>query len=63
MLSFDQWKREVCRIAKKNKILYLVPGDNYLDMLFIKKLSPSDVVKLHCTNEAAEARHKRANRR
>lgn len=56
-MSFEQWKTQVIRQAKRNNVSWLVPNSDTLFSLWQQKLTPEQVVQLHCTKEAQRKRH------
>lgn len=55
-LSFDAFKREVFRLAKKGKAGHLIPNNDTLYRLWELKITPEVVVTKHCTPEAQKQR-------
>jgi hypothetical protein len=55
-LSFDAFKREVFRLAKKGKAGHLIPNGDTLYRLWELKTPPAEVVEKHCTAEAQKKR-------
>lgn len=47
MLTFDQFKKEVFRLAKQIRMSYLIPNSNVLFDLWEKGTEPEEVVKNH----------------
>jgi hypothetical protein len=44
-LSFAEWKSQVIKLAKKKKIVYLVPGNNILLTLHEQNYTPEQVIQ------------------
>jgi hypothetical protein len=43
-MTFPEFKKQVMRLAKQQKIAHLIPSDNDLIRLFERGLSPEQVV-------------------
>jgi hypothetical protein len=55
-MKYDAFVRKVIQLARAKKIGYLVPGHNDLFVMWEKKLTPEQVVDVHCTKEAQTKR-------
>ena len=55
--DFDNFKKQVLKIAKREKKTYLVPNSDFLYIVWEKNQNPEEVVKLYCTPEAQKKRH------
>lgn len=56
-MTFDNYKRQVFKLAKAAKVSHLVPNSDTLFRLWEQKVAPETVVTLHCTLEAQKKRH------
>jgi hypothetical protein len=61
-MSFDAFKSNVIALSRRNKAGHLIPDSDTLYRLWELKLTPEQVVRLHCTNEASKLRHEDGKR-
>ena len=60
--AFPAYKDMIIQIAKAKNIVYLVPGDNDLFVLWENGVSVINVIHDHCTAEAQRKRYSEIGR-
>lgn len=43
-MTFQQFKDEVCKLARRKRIAYKVPGDNFLLVAWEKRVTPENLI-------------------